>query len=103
MNDALRPSLEAALAEWGRRVQANRDQVERFREVGDGADFYAPIAAMFRADPSRQDEGALNALRQLVRPEETWLDIGAGGGRYALPIALLAREVIALEPSEGML
>ena len=39
----------------------------------------------------------------MVQPGETWLDIGAGGGRYALPIALLAREVIAVDPSDGML
>jgi SAM-dependent methyltransferase len=58
---------------------------------------------MFRADPHRTDEPALDVLRSLVQPGETWLDIGAGGGRYALPIALLAREVIALDPSPGML
>jgi SAM-dependent methyltransferase len=37
-----------------------------------------------------------------VQPGETWLDIGAGGGRYALPLALLAKSVIAVEPSDGM-
>src|SRR5205823_7133549 len=57
----------------------------------------------FRDDPRRTNGPALEVLRGLVRPDETWLDIGAGGGRYALPLALLAREVIALDPSEGML
>ena len=37
-----------------------------------------------------------------MKPGETWLDIGAGGGRYALPLALLAKDVIAVEASEGM-
>jgi SAM-dependent methyltransferase len=99
----LQPSVEEALAAWGRRVRENREQVDRVREVEDGADFYGPVSSMFRADPRREDDPALEVLRSLVEPGETWLDIGAGGGRYALPLALLAGEVIALEPSEGML
>jgi SAM-dependent methyltransferase len=103
MTGALRPSAADALAEWADRVRRNREQVERFRESEDGPDFYGPIAAQFKADPRRTDEPALDLLRALVQPGETWLDIGAGGGRYALPLALLAGEVIALDPSEGML
>ena len=72
---------------WAARVRANREQVDRVREVPDGADFYAPVTGLFRADPRRTDEPALEVLRGLVRPGETWLDIGAGAGRYALPIA----------------
>ena len=103
MSDPLRPTATEALAEWARRVRANREQVERVREDPERADHYAPIATVFRADPRREDEPALAVLRSLVRPGERWLDIGAGGGRYALPLALLAGEVIALEPSDGML
>lgn len=101
--DPLRPEAEAAIESWARRVRANREQVDRFREVPDATDFYAPMAQRFRDDPRRTDDPALDLLRSLVRSDETWLDIGAGGGRYALPIALRAREVIALDPSEGML
>jgi SAM-dependent methyltransferase len=100
--DALRPSLEAALTSWADRVRANREQVEQFREASP-ADFYAPIAGLFRADPRRRDEPTLEALRGLVRPDDVILDIGAGGGRYALPLALVSREVVAIEPSAGML
>ncbi len=103
MADLLRPDADAALAEWGRRVRANRDQVDRLREVSDGADFYAPVAPSFRADPHRQDDPVLKVLRMMARPHECWVDIGAGGGRYALPLALQTREVIAVEPSNGML
>ena len=103
MPDILRPGREEALAEWSRRVQANREQAERVREGSPPADFYAPVSSMFKADPRRSDEPVLDALRALVQPGETWLDIGAGGGRYALPLALRAREVIAVEPSDGML
>lgn len=103
MSDALRPTADEALAEWARRVRADREQVDRFREEAERPDFYAPIAAAFKADPRREDDPVLNALRALVEPGETWLDIGAGGGRFALPIALLAKAVIAVDASEAML
>jgi hypothetical protein len=101
MSDALRPSVDDALRAWAARVHANREQVDRFREATE-ADFYAPIASFFRSDPHRRDEPTLEALRSLVLPNDSVIDIGAGGGRYALPLALVTREVIALEPSEGM-
>src|SRR5437879_7298049 len=91
--DALRPSAAAALRAWAERVRANRDQVDRFREASP-ADFYAPVAAMFRADPRRRDEPSLEALRALIHPTDTVLDIGAGGGRVAL--------ALALEPHQGV-
>ena len=94
-------------ASWAARVRANAEQVDRFREVPDGADFYAPVTGLFRADPRRTDEPVLDALLRLVEPGETWLDIGAGAGRYALPIALALAtsggRVIALDASPGML
>jgi CTP:molybdopterin cytidylyltransferase MocA/SAM-dependent methyltransferase len=103
-----RADLVALLeASWAARVRANAEQVDRFREVPDGTDFYAPVTGLFRADPTRTDDPALDALLRLVRPGERWLDIGAGAGRYALPIARALApsggEVIALDPSASML
>jgi CTP:molybdopterin cytidylyltransferase MocA/SAM-dependent methyltransferase len=88
---------------WAERVRENREQVDRLREVPDGRDFYAPVSALFRADPAREDDPVLDVLLALARPGETWLDIGAGAGRFALPLARVVGEVIALDPSEGML
>ncbi len=90
--------IEAA---WAERVQANREQAERLRESTTD-DHYAPISGLFVADPRRTDEPALEMLRAMTAPDESWLDIGAGAGRYALPLALRVREVIAVEPSPGM-
>jgi len=101
-SDALRPTAQAALDAWAARVRANREQVEQFREASP-ADFYAGIADIFRADPRRESEPTLEALRSMLLPDDSILDIGAGGGRYALPLALQVREVIAVDPSEGML
>ncbi len=100
--DVLRPGEEQAFEAWAALVRADAAQVEALRERPRPPDFYAPVAEMFRADPRRTDEPVLDALRTLVRPDETWLDLGAGGGRYSLALALMAKRVCAVEPSEGM-
>ncbi len=98
MTTATAAELEAA---WADRVRANRAQVDEVREVPDH-DFYAPVSSLFVADPRRSGEEALDALLALAEPDERWLDIGAGAGRYALPLALRVGEVIAVEPSASM-
>jgi hypothetical protein len=92
------PALEDA---WAERVRANREQADRVRETSI-ADFYAPVSSLFVADPRRTGEPALDGLLAIAGKDETWLDIGAGAGRYALPLALHVRRVIAVEPSSGM-
>jgi len=99
---ALDPAA-AAIAAWGARVRAHHEQSARVRETPEAADFYAPVTQVFIADPRRTDDEVLDHLLPLARPGETWLDIGAGAGRYALPLALRVRAVIALDPSPGML
>ena len=98
MTTATAAVLERA---WAARVRANREQVDEVRELPD-RDFYAPVSSLFVADPRRTGEEALEALLRHARPDERWLDIGAGAGRYALPLALRVAEVIAVEPSASM-
>ena len=92
-----------AAADWEARVRAHHEQTARFRETPEGGDFYAPVSRLFIADPHRTDDEVLDHLLPLARPADRWLDIGAGAGRYALPLALRVREVVALDPSPGML
>jgi SAM-dependent methyltransferase len=98
MTTATAAELEEA---WAQRVRENREQVDRIRELPD-RDFYAPVSSLFVADPRRRDEEALDALIGLAAPDDRWLDIGAGAGRYALPLALRVKELIAVEPSASM-
>lgn len=96
--------LVAVLADgWAARVRANAAQVERFREAPDGRDFYAPVTRAFLADPARAGDPVLDALVGLARPDDIWLDIGAGAGRYALPLAGHVAELVAIDPSVSML
>lgn len=90
-------------ADWASRVRANAEQVDRVRTEADEPDFYAPVTRMFVVDPARRDDPVLDALLALARPGETWLDIGAGAGRYALPLARVVGRVVAVDPSASML
>ncbi len=92
-----------AEAVWTARVRANDEQSFRVRETPESDDFYGPVAGIFVADPRREDDPVLDALVALSRPGDRWLDIGAGAGRFALPLALRVREVVAVDPSPAML
>jgi len=48
------------------------------------------------------DDPLFLRLRASVLPDDTVLDVGAGAGRYALPLAGLAGKVVAVEPSPAM-
>lgn len=89
---------------WVARVRAEHEQAERARGGKDDSDYWKPFAHRFTA--SREGEGgrdpSVDALLELVRPEDTVLDVGAGGGRIALPLAEKCRLVIAVEPSGAM-
>ena len=59
-------------------------------------------AAQFRFDPRRELDPNLAALASYVQPGDVVVDVGGGAGRVSLPLALRCREVLTVEPSEGM-
>lgn len=56
-----------------------------------------------RFQEMRETDPLLRRLLQEATPELTVLDVGAGTGRYAIPLAKAARSVIAVDSSQAML
>lgn len=109
MNEAtaeklLRPDLDELLEAWRLVVRAEREQVERLPDRPRPEDYYAPIAESFRghSHTEPQSDPILDRLLAYVQPGEVWLDVGAGGGRFTLPLAGRAAKIYAIEPSAGM-
>lgn len=97
----LRPPATEAFEAYTRLVQANREQVERLRDEPEPeGDFWARRAPRFRPGVLEAEE--LPGLIELSTPDDVWLDIGAGGGRFAIPLSSHVRSVIAVEPSPAM-
>ncbi len=91
---------------WQRLVVGEHEQADRVR--GDAAmseDFWKPFAHRFAPEKGvdgSADPGLEDILR-LVRPGDSILDVGAGGGRIAIPVAQQCRQVTAVDPSQSML
>ena len=99
-SNPIRPDAEAALAAWAALVDADAAQVPRLREPEPPADHYAATAERFR--PGALDSHEWPLIEALARAEDSWLDIGAGGGRFAVPLARRVARVVAVEPSPAM-
>lgn len=98
-----RRSLSAA-DRWRAMVEAEHAQSERARGPAPlPEDPWATLAERFREDPRRPMDPPLQRLSELISPQDTVLDVGAGAGRLVLPLALRCRQVIALEPSPSMM
>jgi 2-polyprenyl-3-methyl-5-hydroxy-6-metoxy-1,4-benzoquinol methylase len=94
----------SALEAWKQRVAAHREQSHKIRSALGviGQDRWEPFFSFFKADPRRTDDIEVNRLAQEVTPTTTLLDVGAGAGRFALPLALRCKQVTAVEPSPSM-
>jgi 2-polyprenyl-3-methyl-5-hydroxy-6-metoxy-1,4-benzoquinol methylase len=94
----------SAIQAWKQRVAAHHAQSHKVRSALGVArqDRWEPFSSFFKADPRRTDDDEVNRLAQEVTPTTTLLDIGAGAGRFALPLALRCKHVTAVEPSPSM-
>ena len=93
----------SATQHWTEMIRAEHAQSDGMRrDEPRPADSWANFAQQFRADPRRTGDPLVDHLRRQVTQEQVLLDVGAGGGRMALPLALGAKKVIAVEPSPSM-
>lgn len=91
-----------ACQHWGEMVRLEHAQSERMRGEPGPQDYWVNYAQNFVADPRRDNDALLDILKQQVKPHHVVMDVGAGAGRYALPLAMICRELIAVEPSSAM-
>lgn len=92
----------SAIDHWRSMIQVEHAQSDAMRPAPPPVDHWRPFARQFSADPRRSDDALLNRLLEEISPEHTVIDVGAGGGRLALPIALRSQHVTAVEPSPAM-
>lgn len=107
MQDATADTVaDDALARW-RYLVARREAVigEVRARHGDPGDYWtarsATMGPQLRVDPA-QAPPPLDLLLAAVGPTSSVLDVGAGWGRFAVPLARAARVVTAVEPSASL-
>lgn len=102
--DALAALLaDDALARWGWLVERRERAIEQLRGPNAGRDYWTAGAARFpRASDGTGPEPVRDYLLARIEGAETVLDVGAGTGRFALPLARVAKSVVAVEPSAAM-
>jgi SAM-dependent methyltransferase len=90
-------------AHWWQLVEA-RETAGRAPATADGCrwDARADRFARLTQDLDAATDPFVQTLRAAVQPSDTLLDIGAGAGRYCLPLAPHVARVTAVEPSPGM-
>lgn len=97
-------NVTAAGIAWQETVDREHEQADRLREELPSGDFWKPVAHRF-VPPKKGESGPDDTVDRLVEftsPSDTVLDVGAGGGRLAIPIAEHVSHVTAIEPSDSM-
>lgn len=111
--------MNRRLASWG--VLYMQSAIERWHEILDArakqmdaaytllgrtsADFWERRAKNYHRSTKETvtNDPLFLKLRQVVTPDTTVLDVGAGTGRFALALAPYAQSIIAIEPNTAML
>jgi 2-polyprenyl-3-methyl-5-hydroxy-6-metoxy-1,4-benzoquinol methylase len=90
---------------WHDLVRAREEQWERLgiaRPKGDYWTRRAPSFARFSRGVRSDDPVVERVLEQMPARDGRVLDVGAGAGRYAVPLAEAGARVLALEPNAAM-
>jgi 2-polyprenyl-3-methyl-5-hydroxy-6-metoxy-1,4-benzoquinol methylase len=99
--------METAVERWQAIIDARAQQMDAaYAELGRTSAGYWNRRAR-RYHESTKDtvvnDPLFKTLRAIITPQTSVLDVGAGSGRFALALAPLARQVIAVEPNAAML
>jgi 2-polyprenyl-3-methyl-5-hydroxy-6-metoxy-1,4-benzoquinol methylase len=90
---------------WHDLVRTREEQWERLGILNRGGDFWTRRAQAFArfSRGVRLDDPVVERVRaQLPAGDGRVLDIGAGTGRYAIPLAEMGARVVAVEPNAAM-
>jgi len=85
-------------AHWRTLVEAREEQVGRTKEP----DWWGRRARRFAFSMRGQSDWFQGFLEPWLRPDRTLIDVGAGTGRHATPLAGRLDWVTAVEPSQAM-
>lgn len=93
-----------AISNWAQQVRDEHAQADRVRSGEPGADAWKKQARRFAPALREQalEDGTVKAMMKIVRPTDTVLDVGAGAGRLAIPLAEVCEKVTAVESSQAM-
>ena len=92
---------ETAVERHDRMWREEREQAERLRSDQRVPDHWKGNAATFQPIVEEQNPVA-DALGRWLRADADVIDVGAGGGRIAVPLARQVGKLTAVEPSESM-
>ena len=99
----LRPTEAEAVDAWRALQEALQRQRECLLEGVEPEDYWGAIAETFTPGPRGYPAPELPVLEALTRPDDAWLEVGAGAGRLAIPLARHVRSMAALDQSPGMI
>ncbi len=92
--------LDAVYAAWRDQIATSRQQMQRLSPVQRRDDPWGTRVRSF--SPGERTPEGFEQLVTLIGAESSVLDIGAGGGRFSVPLAAEIRHVTAVDGSDGM-
>jgi len=99
--------MQSAIERWHEMLDARARQMDAaYARLGrTSADFWERRAKNYHRSTKEKvaSDPLLLRLCQMVLPDTTVLDVGAGTGRFALALAPFAQHVTAVEPNAAML
>lgn len=99
--------METAVERWQAIIDARAKQMDAaYAELGRSSAGYWDRRARRYHDSTKStvvNDPFFQKLRTLVTSQTSVLDVGAGSGRFALALAPLVKQVIAVEPNATML